>query len=119
MTFFTSSAACLCGAAALALTTTAAMAQEHLVLVLSDAYFPDITHVKAGDTVTFINASETTQNVVSESEAWSVGPIPVQGQLSMIITAGQETTFFNAATLDGDADEGVSGYLSFEPAPTN
>lgn len=109
----------LAGAAlAMALTSGAALAQEHTILVMQDAYFPDITHVDPGDIVMFVNTTETTQNIVALDEAWSVGPIPASGEMLLTITAGQETTYFNADSLNAeDATYGVSGFLSFEDPP--
>ena len=103
---------------ALALTSTAALAQQHDILVMPDAYFPAITHVDPGDTVLFVNTTETVQNIVAAGEAWTLGPIPVSGEMLLTITEGQETDYFNAGTLNAEnATYGVSGFLSFEDPP--
>ncbi len=107
----------LCAAAACALSFQAANAMEHTILIMEDAYFPDITHVDPGDIVHFHNTTGSSQNIISANEDWELGPIPANGQLSITIEEAQETTYYNAGSQGEDSSYTVSGYLSFDDAP--
>ena len=98
-------------------TAGAAAATEHTILVMPDAYFPDITHVNVGDTVIFVNTTTEPHNIVAASEAWSIGPVPVEGQAELVILENQETDFFNADAVNELGEFIVTGHLSFEAAP--
>lgn len=106
-------------AAACVLSIQAANAAEHTILVMQDAYFPDITHVDPGDVVHFVNTTATVQEIVAEGEDWEVGPIPSNGQMSMVIQEAIQTKYFNAGSAGEDGGYTVSGHLSFEDAPVD
>lgn len=98
--------------------TETSTAIEHTILILGDAYFPDITHVDPGDVVYFVNTTSVSQDVVAANDAWEVGPIPAAGELSMVIEENQELTYYNKGSFSEDADAyTVGGYFSFEDAP--
>lgn len=104
--------------ATLGMTSTAA-AEEHIVLILPDAYFPNITYVDAGDTVRFVNASGTQHTVIARKNRWSVGPLNDQQEYVMAIADDIETVFYQDGAVDEEGNYTVDGRFSFSPAPIN
>lgn len=98
---------------------TAANAAEHVILILPDAYFPQITYVEPGDSVKFVNVSGAAQNIIAKNNSWTIGPIAVEGEVSMQVETGLQTTFYNADLTDGDGEYFVQGNMSFSAAPLN
>lgn len=99
--------------AALALVglTSAAQAEEHTILILPDAFFPDISIVSPGDQIRFVNMQEDEANVISEGEDWSIGPIPVSGEEVITVSNSMETAFFDADQADADGNMLVQGQI--------
>ncbi|MEL6450157.1 MAG: hypothetical protein AAFQ19_02775 [Pseudomonadota bacterium] len=98
-------------------TATAAHAAEHTILILPDAYFPQITYLTAGDTVHFENASGGSHNIVAKNDSWELGPIPNDGQVTITVPAGMQTTFYAKDLQDENGNFLVEGRMSFSPAP--
>lgn len=96
---------------------TSALAAEHTITILDFAYFPQVTYLATGDTVHFINASGLPHTVISANEDWEVGPIPTQGEASIVISEGMATTFFDKESADEDGNFTVEGGLSLSSAP--
>jgi plastocyanin len=103
--------------AALFATHTAA-ATEHTVLILPDAYFPQITYVSSGDTVRFINMSGQEHDVIAEGEAWAIEDIQDTSEAVISITSDMEATFYNKNSSNDGAYQ-VQGEFSFDAAPLN
>lgn len=103
--------------AALMSSATFVAAEEHTIFFLGDGFFPEVSYVKPGDTVRFINNSTATMNIVSADEAWSVGPVAVNASGTLDVTGNTVLQFFEASDDDDDEDLGVEGNLSFDPAP--
>jgi plastocyanin len=98
---------------------TAAAATEHNVLILPDAYFPQVTYIEPGDTVKFTNVSGSNQSIVAKNNNWVLGPIAPDGQMTIVMDTGVQTTFYNADATDSDGEYVVEGRLSFSAAPLN
>lgn len=105
--------------AATLFTATSAAATEHTILILPDAYFPQITYLDEGDTVRFVNVSGLAHNMIAKNESWEAGPIPTDGDLTMTITNSVQKTFYNKATQLGDGTYAVEGRMSFAEAPVD
>ncbi|MEO0379191.1 MAG: hypothetical protein AAF252_02910 [Pseudomonadota bacterium] len=98
---------------------SAAAAMEHTVMILPDAYFPQVTYLKAGDSVRFVNASGVQHSIVAAGSDWTLGPIPNEGEAVLEVSNVIEKTFFNQDAVDGDGNLIVQGEISFETAPLN
>lgn len=105
--------------AATLLSATTATADEHTILILPDAYFPQITYLDEGDTVRFVNVSGLAHSLISKNDSWEAGPIPNEGELTMIITNSVQKTFYNKASELEDGSFGVEGRMSFAEAPVD
>jgi len=89
------------------------LAAEHTVLILGEAFFPEITYANPGDTIVFVNASEAEQTVAAHDDSWTVGPIQIEQSASFQTDANMQKDYVaqNNAT--------VLGAISFDPAPAN
>mmetsp|Transcript_22396 Transcript_22396/g.35979 ORF Transcript_22396/g.35979 Transcript_22396/m.35979 type:complete len:116 (-) Transcript_22396:2411-2758(-) len=108
----------LAAMASLTIGTTAA-ATEHSILILPDAYFPQVTYIEPGDTVRFINASGSNQSIVAKNNDWTLGPIAPDAAVTVVIETGVQKTFYNKDLKDGDGNYSVEGKMSFSDAPLN
>lgn len=107
-------------AAAVALSTgSIAVAEEHVILIMSDGYFPQITYMSPGDRVEFLNVSASNQTIISENGSWTLGPIAPNATETMVIDDTVQKTFFNADMTDDDGAYTVEGSMSFSSAPLN
>ncbi|MFG6602694.1 hypothetical protein ACGYK2_07050 [Sulfitobacter sp. 1A10359] len=99
------------GALALALSLCAAgaIAESRNVLIVDGAYFPSLSHVQPGDQVVFTNNATGSHTITGEDEAWTSGPIPVNGNYTLDITA-QTPTRFSGQTLEEPAFEGAISF---------
>ena len=96
-----------------------AAATEHTILILPDAYFPQVTYLDEGDTVRFVNASGGSHSVIAEDESWEIGPIASEGEATLVIEGGVEKMFYNKASQAEDGTYAVEGQVSFSDAPLN
>ncbi|MFL4468405.1 hypothetical protein ACERZ8_00425 [Tateyamaria armeniaca] len=104
--------------AALSVATSAA-ATEHTILILPDAYFPQITYLDEGDSVRFVNMSGLEHNIVAADAGWEIGPIPDQGEAVLEVDSVGEKSFFNKDAVNEDGEYFVQGDMSFDSAPLN
>ncbi|APX10815.1 cupredoxin domain-containing protein [Tateyamaria omphalii] len=99
-------------------TATAVSAAEHEILILPDAYFPSILYIDDGDTVIFVNLTESDHNIVAKNGKWAVGPIGPNSTHSMVVEKGTQTTFYDADVVsEEDGTFLVEGKMSFGEAP--
>ena len=63
---------------------TAVSAETHTIMIMDDAFFPEISFIDDGDKIRFVNATTTNQIVVwgdwsdadsDDNDRWSIGPI--------------------------------------------
>jgi plastocyanin len=102
-------------------------AHEHTVMVLEESFFPKVTYAAPGDTVRFVNASDSEQSIVAKDDNWSVGPIAAQGEQVFIVFAGMKNDFYLILSPEtGEAVEGAeeteevvnpAGAISFSEPP--
>jgi len=97
---------------------TTATAEQHEIIILQDAYFPQVTYLDSGDTVRFINLSGATHNIIAKNGSWEIGPIASEGEYVMTMTQGTQNTFYNKdATSEEDGSFLIEGRMSFSEAP--
>ncbi|MEP6020885.1 MAG: hypothetical protein ABJ251_20605 [Paracoccaceae bacterium] len=106
-------------AAAVMSWASVASAEEHTILVLQDAFFPEVTYVKAGDRVRFVNQQSGSTNIIAKDEDWEVGPLGADGENLLTVSGSMETVFYDAGQKSEDGSYSLKGTLSFEPAPIN
>lgn len=94
---------------------SAAQADNHNILIVDGAYFPEILHVKADDNVYFRNNSADAHTIVSENGEWTTGELPVDSSFRVKVRDITELNFSGVGP-DGEA---ITGYLTFELAPVD
>ena len=97
----------------------AAAAAEQTILILPDAYFPQVTYLDPGDSVWFINMSGGEHNIIAKDGSWEIGPIPDQGEAVLEVDSIAEKSFFDKDAVDADGTYIVQGDMSFDSAPLN
>ncbi len=111
LNFKTGAIATVLGVATLA--GSVAHAEEHIVMVLGSSYFPAIAYVDPGDTVRFVNASETLHIVSGSDGDWTTGIMQSYEEVVIPVVADMTLTYF------GDEARTIEGKLDFGNAPIN
>lgn len=98
-------------AAAGTIAATSASAFDFTVVMEEGAFYPEITYVVPGDTVTFLNNTDAVEEATSGLETWKTGELNVNESYILEITSETKLTFSYASDIE------KTGALSFEPAP--
>lgn len=95
-------------ATAVALTCAAgpASAENYEVLMMDYAFFPEISYVVAGDTITFTNMSGITRVIQSRNGSWATPEIPDGGQATLFVAQGMQNTYLTR--VDGVGSNGIN-----------
>ena len=93
-------------------------ADEHEILVLPIAYFPQTSYVQAGDTLLFSNNSEETITVTSADGEWTTGELGINQSATITVTAGMSKDFYHEGAMDENGDPAVTGIIEFGSAPS-
>ena len=106
------------GATAVALTCAAgaASAENYRVLMLDYAFFPEISYVTPGDTITFVNVSGTTRTIEAQDTEWLIEDLADGAESTLAITQGMKNQYSTVAVGD-EGTEVVIGKLNFSGAP--
>ena len=107
----------IAAAAVMSWASVASASEEHTILVLQDAFFPEITYVKAGDRVRFVNQQSDSISIIAKDEDWEVGPLGADGENVLTVSGSMETVFYDASQQNEEGEYSLKGSLSFEPAP--
>jgi plastocyanin len=99
-------------AAALTCTTSSASAEQFEILMMENAFFPEVSYLRPGDEVIFINQSGRTLNVAAEDGSWEVATVSDGMQASLMIIEGMPNQF-GALVPNGDAPSKVLGIMNF------
>ncbi|WP_299504097.1 hypothetical protein [uncultured Roseobacter sp.] len=86
-------------------------ADEHIVMILQSAYFPDLISVEMGDTVRFVNASGSTHTVGSSEGIWSTDMIADGAEVTLEIRQAM------AGRFHGWTNSLIEGRLDLIRAP--
>ncbi|SFE03249.1 hypothetical protein SAMN04488523_104269 [Sulfitobacter brevis] len=97
-------------ATATVLIASSAQADDLTVLILEGAYFPPVVSAQIGDTIVFVNETDSEHTVSGDDEIWTSGPIPTEGSYRLALN---ETT---PLTFGGDWVDGseMTGQFSLE-----
>ena len=75
------------------------------------AFYPEVTYVEPGDTVTFLNNTDLPEEATSGLETWKSGELAVNESYLLTVTADTKLTFSYAS------DPEKAGALSFDLPP--
>ncbi|MGZ2256862.1 cupredoxin domain-containing protein [Roseobacter sp. A03A-229] len=73
-------------------------AEEHVIIILQSAYFPDRVDIASGDIVRFVNASGRPHGVSSSEALWTSAPIAAGGEMALQIDADMVGRFHGWTT---------------------
>lgn len=115
-------------AAATAVTMTfaagPASADNFQILMMDYAFFPEISYVKPGDTVTFVNMSGATREIEAEGGEWEVTALADGAEITFPIVEGMSNIYQTQVDAPADPEAGateednlVIGKLNFSDAP--
>lgn len=105
-------AAVFAGAASLA------HAAEHQIMLVEHGFFPEVSYVSVGDTVTFVNTTEIGENVLARDFSWSIPTIPSGGSYQMTIQENMVLNFvYDENYYDPNSSFTKHGRFSFDTAP--
>lgn len=97
---------------ATASSATSALAETYQILILDEAFFPDISYVTEGDKLEFINQSSSTRAVVGQDQAWQSGNLEADHSYTYVIGAGSPLIFTSSV-----GETSFDGAISFDMAP--
>jgi plastocyanin len=117
--------------------TGGAYATEHEVTIVAGAFYPEITYVQPGDTVTFYNADDTPRRVFGDEYHFKSPNLQTGDEYVITVFEGMPNDYYaKAFTVEGedtslgegsvpaeeaaDVDEDgktMRGVLSFAPPP--
>lgn len=83
----------------------AAQAEEHVVIILEESFFPRKTVVEQGDMVRFVNESGHPSTIRHKAGKWITRPISDGEELLVTITPGMSGAFYS------EADNSVVGLI--------
>lgn len=116
-------------AAALTCTTGSASAEEFRIMMMETAFFPDVSYVQPGDTVTFVNMSGTTRTIQALNNDWAIADMPDGAETAITVSQGWKSQYLSRLVGDGvptdlsneqglDQEEGtIMGVLSLSQPP--
>lgn len=87
-------------AALLGITASAAAAEQYEILMMENAFFPDVTYVQEGDIVTFVNMSGITRTVKAVDATWTTVQLQDGESFALAIEGTMHEAF--QASLNGD-----------------
>lgn len=88
-----------------------ASAADYTIHIEEGAFYPEITYIAPGDTVTFINNQVGSVEAISSDETWTTGPLATNASYLLAISTDTALQFALAS------DAAKTGSLSFDFAP--
>jgi len=101
--------------AAIGALSTSAAAEEQLIMITDDGFFPMKTYFDPGDTVRFINTTTSDREIHAKKalNRWTTGVLEPGEEYVLVVSTGMQLQFrenFSGSTV---------GDFSFDNAPLN
>lgn len=93
-----------------------AAAETQEVMILDEAFFPNMIYVEPGDQVRFLNMADSDRQVKALDESWESTLIGLEGSWLYDVTDAS-TLAFQGFLSDGTTLPGFEGALTFEAPP--
>ena len=85
---------------------------------MDQSFFPNISYVQPGDTVTFINMSGVTRTVEAENKIWSIDSLADGAQATITVEAGWKNE--SLSRIHGADEIGtIIGRMSYSSPPSD
>ncbi|MEH6644700.1 hypothetical protein [Sulfitobacter sp.] len=123
--------------AALTFTAGSSAAENYRVLMMGQAFFPDVSYVQDGDTLTFVNMSGISRTISADDGSWSTPELSDGAEATISVIRGManifqfqleavdpaaatadDTTTAEETTTEAPADDIIIGKMNFSTQPT-
>lgn len=94
-------------AAALTCTTGSASAEQFQIMMMEQSFFPNVSYVKPGDTVTFVNMSGITRDIQARNGIWSIAGITDGAEATITVQEGWKNDYLSR--IQGTGSGTISG----------
>jgi plastocyanin len=91
--------------------------QSQNVLILDEAFFPDVIYVKPGDELVFINHAAATRTVTGADAVWTSGELSKGDTFFYVVDESSPLEF--TSIFEGEEGQIYQGTLSFDDPPSN
>lgn len=95
-------------AAALTFSAGISSAEQYRIMMMGEAFFPEVTYLTSGDQVVFVNMSGETRDIVAEDESWAVTALGDGAEASVTVIQGMSNRY-TTVTAEGD----IEGRMNF------
>jgi len=95
-------------ATALTFSASASFAEQYRIMMMGEAFFPEITYLNSGDEVIFMNLSGETRDITAEDESWTVTALADGAEASLTVIDSMSIRY-TTATAEGE----VEGRMDF------
>lgn len=95
----------------LAVLAQSAAAEEKLVFITENGFFPEIIYMDDGDTLTFVNDDNEAHKISGEDGEWETTVVNVAQSQSITVWQGMKNRYYS------DRPDHDSGVITFAPDP--
>lgn len=92
-------------AAALTCTTGSASAENFDIMIMEFSFFPSVSYVQPGDTITFINNSGVARDIRSRNAQWFIPDLAADASTSILVEAGWKNEYLSRITGAGSGND--------------
>lgn len=97
-------------AAALTCTTGSASAENFDIMIMEMSFFPSVSYVQPGDTITFTNNSGVARDIRSRNAQWFIPGLAVDASASIVVEESWKNEFLSRIKGTGSGnDTGATG----------
>lgn len=105
-------------AAVFACAASLANAAEHQIMLVEHGFFPEVSYVSIGDTVTFVNTTEIGENVLARDFSWATPTMPSGGSYQITIQENMVMNFiYDEDYYNPNSSYTKHGSFTLEAAP--
>ncbi len=95
----------------LAVLAQTAAAEEKLVYITENGFFPEVIYMDDGDMLTFVNDDNEAHKIHGENSEWETAVMNVAQSASITVWQGMPNRYYS------DRPDHDSGVITFAPAP--
>ena len=98
-------------AAALTCSTGSASAEDFDILIAEFSFFPSISYVQPGDTITFINESGVERDIHSKNKQWSISDLADGASPTITVEEGWKNDYLSRIKGSGNGGNEQTGEI--------
>lgn len=85
-----------------------AVSENFDILMMENAFFPEVTFVQPGDTITFVNMSGLPRNIAATDKSWDTENIMDGGSLTVTVSSEMSSEFKLSVKGAANDDSGTA-----------